>query len=87
MQRSVNKKVIFSTKFNPLGPNVRGIIRKHSHILKKSVKAKELFPEGVMVASRREQNLKELLTRADPYSIKSDLTDDLTGMGYKFVTI
>ena len=82
-QRSVNKKVIFSTKFNPLGPNVRGIIKKHSHILKNSVKAKELFPEGVMIASKREQNLKELLTRADPYSIKSDLTDDLTGMGYK----
>ena len=82
-QRSVNKKVIFSTKFNPLGPNVRGIIKKHSHILKNSVKANELFPEGVMIASKREQNLKELLTRADPYSIKSDLTDDLTGMGYK----
>ena len=49
MQRSVNKKVIFSTKFIPLGPNVRGIIKKHLHILKKSVKAKELFPEGVMV--------------------------------------
>ena len=36
-----------------------------------------------MIASRREQNLKELLTRADPYSIKTDLMVDLTGMGYK----
>ena len=36
-----------------------------------------------MLASRREQNLKELLTRADPYSIKVDLTGDFTGMGYK----
>ena len=80
VQRSVNKKVIFSTKFNPLGPNVRGIIKKHSHILKKSVKAKELFPEGVMVASKREQKLKDLLTRADPFSIKSDLTDDHADM-------
>ena len=45
--------------------------------------AREVFPEGVMIASRREQNLRELLTRADPYSIKSDLTGDLAGMGYK----
>ena len=61
MQRSVNKKVVFSTKFNPLGPNVKGIIKKHSHILENSVKAKEVFPEGVLVASKREKNLKELL--------------------------
>jgi hypothetical protein len=83
VHRSVSKKVIFATKYNPLGPNVRGIIKKHSHILENSATAKEIFPEGVMVASRREQNLKELLTRADPYSIKTDLTVDLTGSGYK----
>ena len=76
-------KVIFVTKHNPVGPNVRAIIKKHSHILTNSVAAKEVFPGGVMLASRREQNLKELLTRADPYSIKTDLTVDLTGMGYK----
>jgi hypothetical protein len=35
-----------------------------------------------MVAYKREQNLKELLSRADPYSIKSDITD-LTPRGYK----
>ena len=28
--------------------------------------------------------MRELLTRADPYSIKPDLTADLSGMGYKF---
>ena len=66
-----------------MGPNVRAIIKKHSHILSNSVAAKEVFPNGVMLASRREQNLKELLTRADPYSIKVDLTADHTGMGYK----
>ena len=36
-----------------------------------------------MVASKRERNLKELLSRADPYSIKCDLTDNLSGKGYK----
>ena len=84
VERNQNKKVIFVTKYNPLGPNIRGIIKKHSHILQNSEAAREVFPEGVMVASRREQNLRELLTRADPYSIKPDLTADLSGMGYKF---
>ena len=79
-------KVIFITKHNPVGPNVQGIIKKHSHILENSMAAKEVFPGGIMLASRREKNLKELLTRADPYSIKTDLTVDLTGMGYKSCT-
>ena len=83
VERNQNKKVLFVTKHNPLGPNIRAIVKKHSHILENSVAAKEVFPEGFMIASRREQNLKELLTRADPYSIKPDLTDDLSGMGYK----
>ena len=76
-------KVLFITKHNPVGPNIRAILKKHFHILNNSVAAKEVFPNGIMLASRREQNLKELLTRADPYSIKADLTADLTGMGYK----
>ena len=83
VERERKDKVIFVTKHNPLGPNVRGIIKKHSHILENSVAAKRVFPNGIMLASRREQNLKELLTRADPYSIKTDLTGDLKGRGYK----
>ena len=84
VQRVVsNKKKIFVTKHNPIGPNVRGIIKKHSHILEQSTEAKAIFPEGIMVASRRERNLKELLSRADPYSIKVDLTENLSGRGYK----
>ena len=62
---------------------MRGIIKKHSHILEQSTEAKAIFPEGIMVASRRERNLKELLSRADPYSIKVDLTENLSGRGYK----
>ena len=42
----------------------------------------QIFPSGVMVAYKRERNLKELLTRADPYAIKPDITD-LTPRGYK----
>ena len=85
VRRSVtnSKKKIFITKYNPLGPNVRGIIKKHMHILEQSSEAKNVFPNGIMVAAKREKNLKELLTRADPYSIKSDLTEDLSGRGFK----
>ena len=37
---------------------------------------KQLFPKNpIIVANKRERNLPELLTRADPYDIKSDLLD------------
>ena len=80
--REVFNRVVFPTKFNPRGPNVRAIVKKHSHLLTKSNTAGKIFPNGVMVAYKREQNLKELLTRADPYAIKSDIID-LTPRGYK----
>ena len=80
---SNNNRLIFCTKYNPLGPNIRGILRKHRHLLTESDDVKAIFPEGVMYAARRERNLKELLTRADPYSIKEDVTDDLSGRGYR----
>ena len=84
VQRESNKnRLVFCTKYNPLGPNIRGILRKHSHLLTESEDAKEIFPDGVMYAAKRERNLKELLTRADPYSIKVDVTDDLSGRGYR----
>ena len=82
VMRESHKRVVFPTIFNPRGPNVRAIVKKHSHLLSKSPVARKIFPNGVMVAYKREQNLKELLTRADPYSIKSSITD-LTPRGYK----
>ena len=78
-----NNRLVFGTKYNPLGPNIRGILRKHRHLLTESEDANAIFPEGVMYAAKRERNLKELLTRADPYSLKIDITDDLSGRGYK----
>ena len=84
VQRDSNKnRLVFCTKYNPLGPNIRGILRKHSHLLSGSDDANKIFPDGVMYAPKRERNLKELLTRADPYSVKADVTDDLRGKGYK----
>ena len=75
--RKLNKG-IFVTKYNPLGPNICGILRRHSKLLQ-SDSVKAVLPEGVMVVYKREKNLKELLTRADPYSIK---TVDSVGHGY-----
>ena len=75
-------RVVFPTTYNPRGPNVRAVIKKHSHLLSGSPAARKVFPNGVMVAYKREQNLKELLTRADPYTIKPAITD-LTPGGYK----
>ena len=83
VQRESKKRLIFSTKYNPLGPNIRGILRKHRHLLTECADANNIFPNGVMYAAKRERNLKELLTRADPYSVKVDTTDDLSGRGYK----
>ena len=80
--RETFNRVVFPTKFNPRGPNVRAIVKKHSHLLSKSDTTRKIFPSGIMVAYKREQNLKELLSRADPYSIKPDITD-LTPRGYK----
>ena len=63
------KRHRFFTKFNPHHPNVLGIIRKHEHILRTSATLQLIFPEGsFQVVHKREKNLKELITRADPYS-------------------
>ena len=68
--------VIFSGEFNPRGPNVSKIINKHRHLLETDDTLKQLFPKNsIIVANKRERSLPELLTRADPYNIKSDLLD------------
>ena len=47
---------------------------KHRHLLESDDTLKQLFPKNyIIVANKRGRNLQELLTRADPYNIKSDL--------------
>ena len=75
--------VLFSTEFNPHGPNVSEIIKNHKHLLENDDTLKQLFPKNSnSVANTRERNWQELLTRADPYNIKSYLLD-LNIHGYK----
>ena len=73
--------VIFSTKYNPRGPNIKQIIKKHQKIID-TPQLKKIFPNGVSLVHKREVNIKELLTKADPYDIKKDLTS-ISTKGYK----
>ena len=61
--------IVFSTKYNPRGPNLKEIIRKHLKIID-TPQLKKIFPCGVSLIYKRENNIKELLTKSDPYSIK-----------------
>ena len=74
--RENQKKVVFATKYNPLGPNINKILTDCIPILQNSAVLKDLFPPGkIMIAHKREKNLKELLLRSDPYAIKPDILD------------
>ena len=72
--------VIFPTEFNPHGPNIKTILNKHLHLLHNTPTLKNIFPEDcIKTTSKRGSNLKELLTRADPYSIKPDVMNSALG--------
>ena len=71
---------IFSTEYNPRGPNVRGIVKKHLDIIHSSPTLSEIFPEGsIMVANKTLKNLRSLMVRADPYVTNSTEVYDNPG--------
>ena len=71
MRKPGAEKIEILYTFESLSPNIQAIIKKHEHILRTSPTLNRLFPEGCFqVVSKREKNLKELITRADPYSVK-----------------
>ena len=65
--------VIFSTKYNPRGPNIQKIVNMHKKIIN-TPQLKSIFPNGIALVYKREKNLKELLSKADPYDVKYDHT-------------
>ena len=70
-QAQGQKKHRFFTNFNPHHPNVHKIITSHENILRTSATLNEIFPKGTFqVVNKREKNLKELVSRADPYTVK-----------------
>ena len=83
IKNNSSNKVILSTKYNPRGPDVENIIKKHIHLIDNTPSLKKVLPSNsIMVAFKREKNLKELLLRGDPYNIKLDLTQNFK-LGYK----
>ena len=65
------KRHRFFTKFNPHHPNVQDIIKKHESLLRTNATLDKIFPQNsFQVVKKREKNLKELISRADPYSSK-----------------
>ena len=80
---SNNNRVIFLTKFSPRRPNITKIMKENFHLFQKNKILKGLFRENsILVANKRENNLKDLLLRSDSYNIKRDLLDN-TKHGYK----
>ena len=65
------KKQRFFTEYNPGGPNVYKILKKHEHFIRGHEFLDNLFPKNCFqVVHRRGRNLKELILRADPYTVK-----------------
>ena len=78
--------LIFSVEFNPHGPNVSEIINTDKHSLETDKKIETIISKNIYIyiifANKRGRNLQKLLTRVDPYNIKSDLLE-LNVHGYK----
>ena len=67
-------KIVFCSKYNLLGANIKNIIQKHAHILDQ---CQIIQNKEIMVAYKCEKNLKESLTRADPYNIINNVDDEM----------
>ena len=55
---SSRNKIVFCSKYNPLGPNIKSISQKHVHILDD---CQIMQNKEITVAYKREKYLKELL--------------------------
>ena len=76
VEKEQHSRIIFATNFNPRGPDVASIIKRNVKLIENTPGLQALFPRGtIMVANKKESNLKNLLTRSDPYGIKTDLTN------------
>ena len=63
--------------------NFGDTIHKQRHLFKADDTLQKLFPRNyIFVENKKRKNLQELLTRADPYNVKSNLFD-LKDHGYK----
>ncbi len=62
---------MFITKYNPKAPNIKHILSKHKQTLENDPIARKIFPpSSIKMVFKRHPNLKELLIRSDPYTIR-----------------
>ena len=65
--KSKTKPVIFTTQYNPLGPKVISIIKKHLPIITDNPNLVEMLSKcSMFCAYKRFPNLKDLMMCADP---------------------
>ena len=77
------KRQRFFTEYNPRGPNVLQIIKKHEHFIRGHEFLNRVFPPNCFqVVHKRGKNLKELILRADPYTVKPQPNGCYTKCGH-----
>ena len=65
------KPSIFTTQYNPVGPNISSIITKHLPIIKDNHNLMEMFLKGsIFCTYKRFPSLRDLMVHSDLYSIK-----------------
>ena len=63
-------KAFFIAQYNPKGANISRILKQHESYLRNDPIASQIFPvNSIKIINKRCQNLKELLLRADPYTV------------------
>ena len=79
VSKNDSKRVVFATNFNPRCTDMKKILENNLNIIDNNPILNNMFPKGsILVSSKRENNLGDLILRGDPYSIKSDLIDTMT---------
>ena len=79
-QREIDKNtIIFPAEYDPRGPNVNAIVKIHEHVLQNNTLLKELFPaNSFIVTNERSKNVRELVARADPYTVTRNMDVNVT---------
>ena len=67
-------KIVFCSKFNPLGPNIKNIIKMHAYILDN---CQIMQNKEIMAAQNVKKILKELLKITNPYNTINNIDDEM----------
>ena len=60
-KQQANDRILFATTYNPMLPNLRGLINKHLRVLHSDSDLKNMFPENsISTVFKRNKHLKEI---------------------------